>query len=258
MSTWEPTERTDGRSLRGDVARLLKLGDPRRTLYRDAHYFSATVEVDADAMRQWLPSGVRLIEPARADLFTAFFPDCNYGSVYHEAGLFVHIKTATGTGIHCPWMILDDDVPLILGRELLGYPKKLGEINWTLDDEAIASTATRRGTELVQMRGTLGERLDDAPPILGRPHRNVFGVLGVLPPWIVAFTPGERPIEVRRVEHFELTIGGSERDPLDQMGLGRMVDARLHRVDLTAGLPPIPLRPLTPLFTTTRLRPRVL
>lgn len=258
MSSWEPAERTDGRGLRGDIARLLQLGDPRCTLYRNAHYFSATVEVDPRAMKPWLPCGMRLAQPARADVFTAFFPDCNYDAVYHEAGVFAHIKTATGTGIHCPWMILDDDVPLILGRELLGYPKKLGVIDWSLEGDAIAATASRRGAQLVRMRGTLGARLDDAAPILARPHRNVLGVLGLLPPWIVAFTPGERPIEVRRVEDFALTIGGSERDPLDHMGLGRVVEARLHRVDLTAGLPPIPLRPLTPVFTTTRLRPRVL
>lgn len=108
------------------------------------------------------------------------------------------------------------------------------------------------------MAGTLGERLDDSPPILGRPHRNVMGLAGLALPRIVAFTPAERPIEVREVTDFELCIGGSERDPIDQLGLGQVVQARLHRVDLSAGLPPIPLRPLTPLFTATRLRPRVL
>ncbi|GKT33853.1 putative multi-domain containing protein, partial [Aduncisulcus paluster] len=120
MMDWEPVIRTEGRSVTGDIRRMFDLADPRRTLYRDAHYFAATVEVDPGRMRQWLPAGVRLANPARADVFTAFFPDCNYGSVYHEAGVFVHIKVRGRTGIHCPWMILDDDVALILGRELLG------------------------------------------------------------------------------------------------------------------------------------------
>lgn len=255
---WEPAARTVGRGLRGDIKRALSLGDPRRTLYRGAHYFAATVEVDADRMRQWLPAGVRLAEPGRADVFTAYFPDCNYGSVYHEAGLFVHIKARGQTGIHCPWMILDDDVALILGRELLGYPKKLGEIDWELDENGIRATATRRGHKLISMHGRLGEVMTGAPPILGRPHRNVASLTGAFLPWVLAFTPGERPIEVRRIEDAHLEIGGSERDPIDQMGLGRVVEARLHRVDLTAGRPPIPIRPLTPLFTATRLRPRVL
>lgn len=256
--SWEPAIRTDGRTVGGDLRRAFALADPRRTLYRDAHYFAATVAVDPDRMRPWLPAGVRLADPARADVFTAFFPDCNYGSVYHEAGVFVHIKAGRKTGIHCPWMILDDDVALILGRELLGYPKKLGEIDWQLTDTDISAQATRRGHKLISMSGRLGDILTDAPPILGRPHRNVAGLAGLFLPWVVAFTPAEAPIEVRHIDDLELNIVGCERDPLDQMGLGRVIKARLHRVDLSAGTPPIPIRPLTPLFTVTRLRPRVL
>lgn len=256
---WQPASRTGGRTLRGDLRRACTLADPRRTLYRDAHYFTATVEVDPTRMRQWLPPGIRLAGPPRADVFTAFFPDCNYGSVYHEAGIFVHIKTGRGrTGIHCPWMILDDDVALILGRELLGYPKKLGEIDWQLTDTDIHARATRRGQTLIQMAGRLGEPVSDAPPILGRPHRNVAGLAGLALPRVVAFTPRETPIEVRRIEDFMLEVSGSERDPIDQLGLGPVIEARLHRVDLASRMPPIPLRPLTPLFTISRLRPRVL
>lgn len=243
--------------LRAGVRELLRLAPPRGLIYRDAHYLAATVEVDPAVMRRWLPFGVRLAEPARADLFTAWFPVCSFGSVYHEAGLFVHVKTLRGTGIHCPWMILDDDVALILGRELLGYPKKLGEIYWHLDGERVEASATRRGARLLTMRGSLGEVLDDAPPFLGRPHRNVAGTLGLALPRLLAFTPGEHPVETRRVD-LEVEVGGSERDPLHRMGLGRVVEARLHRVDLSAGSPPVPVRPLTPLFSATHLRPRVL
>ncbi|MGX9672544.1 acetoacetate decarboxylase family protein [Mycobacterium sp. HM-7] len=257
--SFEPVTRTSGRSFVGDVGRAWTLADPRRSLYRDAHYFSATVEIDPEQMQRWLPAGVRLADPARADLFVAWFPDCNYGSIYHEAGLFVHVKTMQGTGIHCPWMILDDDVALILGRELLGYPKKMGDINWVLTDTEISTVAARRGHKLLTMSGRLGEVMADPPPILARPHRNVTGLAGVFPSWVVAFTPRERVIEVRRIDDFSLEVHGSERDPIDQMGIGRVTEARLHRVDLASGwMPPIPLRPLTPLFAMTRLRPRTL
>ncbi|MFC5719405.1 acetoacetate decarboxylase family protein [Streptomyces gamaensis] len=262
MTHREPADRTPGRSLLSDLRRLRTLVDPRKPLYRDAHYFAATIEVDPATMRRWLPPGIRLAAPARAELFTAYFPHCTYGSVYHEAGLFVHVKTLRGTGVHCPWMILDDDVALILGRELLGYPKKLGTIDWRLDGHGDGATlraeATRHGHRLITMGGRLGEVITDPPPILGRPHRNVTGLQGLALPRVVAFTPVERPVEVRRVHDVDLSLGGSERDPLDQMGLGPVIEARLHRVDLAAALPPLPLRPLSPLYTVTRLRPRVL
>jgi acetoacetate decarboxylase len=229
----------------------------RGLIYRDAHYLTAVVEIDPERMRPWLPAGVTLAEPATADLFCAWFPDCNYGAVYHEAGLFVHIKTGFGpfatTGIHCPWMILDDDAAMILGREVLGYPKKMGTIHWSIDGDTVTATASRRGANLIQMRGTLGEVVDNAPPILGRPHRNVVG--SVLP-YLVAFTPAEHVIEVRSA-NLDVVVGSSARDPLHTMGIGRVIEARLHRVNLSAGSPPIPIRPVLPTFTTSRLNGRV-
>ncbi|MFW0788226.1 acetoacetate decarboxylase family protein [Gordonia sp. CPCC 205333] len=249
---------TDDYGFRGSIRQALRLAPPRGLLYRDAHYFTATVEVDIAKMRRWLPPGIRPVTPGRAEVFTAWFPDCTYGSVYHEAGIFFHIKTIRGTGIHCPWMILDDDVALILGRELLGYPKKLGQIDWDNDGHKISANASRRGEQLISMKGILGEQVSDAPPILGRPHRNVTGTLGFALPRVIGFTPGEHPIETRRVDLDDFTLGGSERDPIHLMGVGDVIDARLHRVNLSAGTPPVPIRPLTPLFSLTRLRPRVL
>ena len=243
--------------VRAGVRRFRELVPLGGNLYRGAQYLSAVVEVDPKRMRPFLPFGVRLAKPYRADLFTAYFPDNVFGSVYHEAGLFVHIKTAQGTGIHCPWMILDDDVALIIGRELLGYPKKMGEVEWSVEDDVIRNSASRRGDKLFTMNGSLGETIADPPKILGRPHRNAMGLMGLALPRIVAFTPGERPIEVRRA-HLDLEIFGAERDPLHQMGLGRVVEARLHTVDLTTPrIPPRPMRPLTPAFTLTHFNPRV-
>jgi acetoacetate decarboxylase len=238
-----------------NLRQLVPLGG---TMYHGAQYLTAVVEVDPEKMQPFLPFGVRLAKPYRADLFTAYFPDNVFGSHgYHEAGLFVHIETVQGRGIHCPWMILDDDVALIMGRELLGYPKKLGEIGWNIEDDTVDNRASRRGSELFTMRGTLGEVVHDAPKILGRPHRNVMGLMGASLPRVVAFTPGERPLEVRRA-HLDIEIFGSERDPLHEMGLGRVVESRLHTVDLTTPwIPPIPIRPLTPFFTMSHFNPRV-
>lgn len=235
---------------------LARIGDK---LYHNAQYLTAVVEVDEKAMRPWLPAGMKLAQPGRADLFCAYFPDNVYTGAYHEAGLFVHVKVGRGYGIFCPWMILDDDRAMILGRELLGYPKKMGEIDWHQNGDRIVSRATRRGTTLIEMDATLGEVLHDAPPILGLPHRNVTGSLGLSLPRELRFTPREHPIEVRRAE-MQLRFTGSANDPLHEMGLGRVTEARLHRVDLSGGfVPPIHIpRLTTPLFLLRQFNPRVL
>lgn len=228
-------------------------------LYHNAHYLTAVVEVDEKVIARWLPSGMTLVKPARADLFCAYFPKNVYTSVYHEAGLFVHIKVGKKTGIFCPWMILDDDRAMIIGRELLGYPKKMGEISWENDGTRIFSKASRRGTTLIEMEAKLGEVIHDAPPILGLPHRNITGGLGIGLPREVRFTPKEHPVEVRRVE-MNLRFSGTANDPLHDMGLGKVIEARLHRVDLSGGLiPPIQIPRLrTPLFLLRQFNPRVL
>jgi acetoacetate decarboxylase len=243
--------------LRTPWSMLTKFGDGK--LYHNAQYLTAVVEVNEKAMAPWLPSGMKLAKPGRADLFLACFPDNVYTGEYHEAGLFVHVKVGRGYGIFCPWMILDDDRALIIGRELLGYPKKQGEISWDDNGERIVAKATRRGSTLIDMEAKFGEVLKGAPPILGLPHRNIIGGLGVSLPREIRFTPKEHPIEVLRMD-MQLRFSGNSNDPLHEMGLGRVVEARLHRSDLSAPLiPPIRIPRFTnPLFLARQLNPRVL
>lgn len=229
------------------VDRLQAMIPRQGWIYRDAHYLVCDMEIDAAAARRWVPRRLEIPEPARASLFLAYFPDNTFKSVYREAGLLLHVKHWGKRAVFSPWMLVDDDVALIVGRELLGYPKKLGEISWSLDGDRISGVATRRGTELVRMRGTLGEVLHDPPPMLGRPHRNVRSTLGFAIPRMIAFTPREEIIEARRA-NLEVHIDGSERDPLHELGFGRVLSSTLYRVNLGGGLPPLPLGPISPLF----------
>lgn len=247
------------KQLMSDLRTPLNLANLGGKLYHNAQYLTAVLEVDAKEMAPWLPAGMELVKPGRADLFCAFFPENVYTGAYHEAGLFVHIKVGRRYGIFCPWMVLNDDRAMILGREMLGYPKKLGEITWDNNGERIITKASRRGTTLIEMDAVLGKVLQDAPTILGLPHRNITGGLGLSLPREVRFTPKEHPIEVRQVD-MQLRFSGSVNDPLHEMGLGSVTEARLHRVDLSSGLiPPIRIPRLsTPLFLLRQFNPRVL
>jgi acetoacetate decarboxylase len=253
--TWQRLRRIAAPSPRdggGPWSRLASMVAPGDWIYRDAHYLAADVELDPAIARRWLPSPLRLATPHRARVFTAYFPHNTFGSVYREAGVFVDVMHRFTRAIYCPWMIVDDDVALITGRELLGYPKKLGEIAWEHHGDRIHAVACRRGHELISMTGMLADTIAQPPPILGIPHRNVRSSAGIAVPKLLAFTPRERVIEVRRA-HLEVTIHGSERDPLHEMGFGRVLGARLHRVDLGGRLPPLPLRPVSPIWFARNL-----
>jgi acetoacetate decarboxylase len=228
----------------GRLAAMLAPGD---WLYRDAHYLVADMEIDAESARRWVPSPLRLSSPARASIFTGWFPVNPFGSVYREAGLFLHVEHGSKRAVFSPWMLVDDDVALILGRELLGYPKKMGTIDFTIDGDRVSGVASRRGAELVRMEGVLCERIDSPPPMLGRPHRNVRSSLGLSIPKVIAFTPREENVETRRAE-LEVCVGGSERDPLSELCFGRVLAARLHRVNLGAGFLPLPVSGVSPIW----------
>jgi acetoacetate decarboxylase len=214
-------------------------------VYRDAHYLVADMDVAAEAAAQFVPRPLRLAAPATASVFTARFPHNTFGSVYCEAGVFLHVTHRGRRAIYSPWMIVDDDVALILGRELLGYPKKMGDIELGVEGDRVSGVAGRRGVELIRMEGTLGEPVSAPPPMLGRPHRNIRSTLGLALPKVLAFTPREQPIEVRRAE-LKVDIGRSERDPLARMGFGAVRAAYLHRVNLAAGGLPLPCGLVSP------------
>lgn len=236
--------------------RLVAMLAPGDFVYRDAHYLVANMDIDARVARKWVPYPLTLASPATASIFTAYFPSNTFGSVYCEAGLLLHVEHLYTRAVFSPWMLVDDDVALILGRELLGYPKKLGTIHFALNGDRVFGVAERRGTELLRMEGVLGERVSDPPPMLGRPHRNVRSSLGLAVPKLIAFTPTEQSIEVRRAE-LTVKVGGSERDPLAELGFGAVRSAYLHRVNLAAGGLPLPVSLVSPLWYLRQLLLRV-
>lgn len=239
--------KTDGMSSTSFLGGLRSFASlTRGRLYEDALYFVVDVELDARAARSFLPAGLSLAKPARASVFFARFTKTSFGSVYDEAGVLFHVRRRLRNGVFSPWMVVTDDVALVLGREVLGYPKKLADIDLVIDDDHVRAEVSRRGQRLLSLDAKLGAavRESDAPSVLGPRAYGVRGAFGPFAQQLVTFTPRERPRAVRRATA-ELTVhatsaseGNVVRDPLASFGLGRVLDARLHRLDIHASLPP--------------------
>jgi len=114
-------------SLRSQIDTLRKTASG--WIFEDAIFVALEVEIDPTKAVRAMPLGLRPAD--RATLFVAHYPRTSFGSVYSEAGLFVHLRFPRGA-VHCPWMLVDDDVALITGRELLGYPTVSG-VAWVCD-----------------------------------------------------------------------------------------------------------------------------
>lgn len=237
------------------VRKIGSLANVGGAMYTGAVFFAVRVALDARAAEKWLPPGVSLARPAIATVFAARFPETSFGSVYDEAGIFFHVRRRLRDAVFCPWMVVTDDVALIVGRELCGYPKKLARVTFryggrdagTTSEGDVFAEVERRGRVVLALRGVVGARVSDAPPMLGQRALNVRGALGLTAQRLVTFTPRETVREVRSATA-EIAIGSPSpgleegRDPLEALGLGEVLGAHLYRVDVAAGLPPREVR----------------
>ena len=216
-------------------------------IFQDAEFVWAEVRLDRRGTAAQLPLGCTVARPATGIVFLARYAHTTFGSVYSEAGLLVRIRHLGRRAVHCPWMLVDDDVAMIAGRELLGYPKKLGSMELSIADDHFEGHATRRGVELLRMRARFGEAVSDPPPILGQRVINVRGTPGLLGLGLVQFTPQERVVHARRAE-VELEVGGSERDPLGRFGISTVLSGWWSRIHIGVDRYPVGIGPVSPLY----------
>ena len=48
---------------------------------------------------------------------------------------------------HCPWMLVDSDRSMIAGREILGFPKKLGAFSFAVDGVELSAAASEDSSD---------------------------------------------------------------------------------------------------------------
>ena len=236
------------------AGRLRNYATGRELLYRDAHYLSVQVPVDPHKARRWLPTGVRLQAAACATLFTAWFPNNPFDEPYTEAGIFLHVRALGVRAVYCPWMLVSSSAALVAGRELLGYPKKLAEINITRGDDddvvgEVSCLASRDAKKILRIHGSVGEEVEPSP-FLGKRHINVRGNLGLPLARLVTFRPHEEVVSVREADLNLDVFNESLSDDLGLLDITRPTSGRLHRVNLGMSLSgfPIPIALVSPTF----------
>lgn len=204
-------------------------------LWDGARFILADVPVDKEEAQKILPRGLRLDGPPTATLFISNYTKTSFTEPYKEAAVLLHVRSAIGKGVHCPWMIVDDDTALIHGRELLGFPKKMGEFTFDEKGDAIKASITRRGVTVLELEGKRGEEQRDPEPVLGR---NIFNSGG--PGQMYLFNPlwVFRPTEVIHESYsskVKVTVRDSDLDPISKLFSNGTVDGRIAVLDIPGG-----------------------
>ncbi len=164
-------------------------------------------------------------------MFVADYPPTSFGPSYREAAILLHTTDAAGrAAAHCPFMLVDDDASLIMGRELLGFPKKLGEIDVVRGSDMILARGSRMGSELIRMEVVLGDA-DPTPPPWSRRTVNVIGSL------LTGMYFLELPVAVERIydartARATVTLGSGGQDTLAQLSGPVTVPARSFLLDV--------------------------
>ena len=206
--------------------------DSAAYMWRNARVLAAEVPIAPEAAAALLPDALESVDPPTATIFIADYPETTLGLVYREAGILLHAQDAKGPASHCPWMVVDDDVALILGREMLGYPKKMAKI--TLEERArsVVGSVSRKAVEIMRIEATLGEADSDPPPFLGKRAVNAIGTLVTGMKLIDLPAPGEA-IHAARLGQGKLTLTSSEHDALGELRVP--ADARVRYMTLRFG-----------------------
>jgi acetoacetate decarboxylase len=198
----------------------------------EATILAVEIDIDPGAASDWLPAGVTLTTPPVATVFVAHYPNSACCGPYNEAAVLVHVMHDSVEKRHCAWMLVDDDVALILGREMGGFPKKIGRIAVEVAGSTVTARVRRGGATLLSATGTLGAPVASPAPLFGIPFVNVFGpalaLFGLEPLKLIGFEVSEEIIEAIDVD-VELSLPGSVGDPIGQIEMLGVRGATLYR-----------------------------
>ena len=110
--------------------------------YQDAEAIFVLYETDPDAAAAMLPEGLVVPSPAVATAMVVTYPRSTLG-MYNEAILALNVLHNGEAALYIPHILVDNDQAMAAGREIWGYPKKIGSISLDHRGEGIVGTVER-------------------------------------------------------------------------------------------------------------------
>ncbi len=133
--------------------------------YRDVRAMSVVYETEPEAAANMLPEGIELPLPAMANLLVIRYPASTFGP-YNEAILGIQCRWQETGHLYIAHIVVDTVPPLVGGREIWGFPKKIAKIDFSQDQELLTGSVERpEGTRLfgAAMRPERPLEVQDAP-----------------------------------------------------------------------------------------------
>jgi len=105
----------------------------------DREFMMITYRTDPDALRKWVPEPLEVKDPI-AKFEVVHMPDSGGMGDYYESGQIIPVEYEGAPGTISHMMYLDNVAALTAGREMLGFPKKLGFPALKLEQDTLVGT----------------------------------------------------------------------------------------------------------------------
>ncbi|STX41320.1 acetoacetate decarboxylase [Legionella donaldsonii] len=107
---------------------------PYRFINRE--FLIVTYETDIDLLREIVPAPLEVVEPL-VKFEVIRMPDSTGFGDYTESGQVIPVRYKGKPGSYTHAMYLDDLPPIVGGREIWGFPKKLAQPRLTVEKETL-------------------------------------------------------------------------------------------------------------------------
>jgi acetoacetate decarboxylase len=160
---------------------------------------------------------------------------------YNEAFLVIPVKHEGEAGLYMPVLYLDSDVSILGGREVYGFNKVGADVTWGLDGDRFHARVVRRGTTIIEVSATLGERVG-APG--QAPDQTFFNVKRVPSPekgkeplvkQLVAVRVHDVKVGEGREAKATLRLASTPLDPLDRIPVREVLQAKYQEQGYVLG-----------------------
>ena len=128
---------------------------------RDGQMLYIAFDTDEQFVKSVLPPGL-VPNGAPASLTVGEWQGSNAGP-YRAAFLMVGAQPESVTdpiGTYCLSFFISDDSAILFGRPMMGEPKKLANIEFSVTGNEVKASVTRFGTELISVSASVGSDLE--------------------------------------------------------------------------------------------------
>ena len=126
--------------------------------FYDAEFLSTYWETKPQIVKRLLPPPLKPAKHPVACAFIAKYPKTNFGISYHEGALFLFAENDGVTGMFCLAMPVDNDMAMIGGREVFGYPKKMSNIQFEKKNKTFKGSVERLGIKYIEIQAELNNK----------------------------------------------------------------------------------------------------